>query len=43
VEDALSGVTYRDDAQIVDERLRKHFGEPARVVITLTPMHEAAR
>lgn len=27
-----------DDAQIVDERLRKFWGEPARVVITVMPL-----
>ena len=32
-EDALSGVVYRDDSQIVDERLVKEWGEPARVEI----------
>lgn len=31
VEDALTGVVWRDDSQIVDEVLRKRFGEPARV------------
>lgn len=38
VEDALTGVLWRDDAQIVDERLRKFWGEPARVVITVMPL-----
>jgi Holliday junction resolvase RusA-like endonuclease len=33
VEDALTGVLWRDDSQIVDERLRKCWGEPARVEI----------
>jgi Holliday junction resolvase RusA-like endonuclease len=33
VEDALTGVTWRDDAEIVVERLRKHYGEPERVEI----------
>jgi Holliday junction resolvase RusA-like endonuclease len=35
VEDALVGVCYRDDAQIVIERLRKVYGEPARCEIVL--------
>lgn len=35
VEDALSGVVYGDDAQIVDERLRKVYGAPERVVIVV--------
>jgi Holliday junction resolvase RusA-like endonuclease len=38
VEDALTGVLWRDDSQIVDERLRKFWGEPARVVITVMPL-----
>jgi Holliday junction resolvase RusA-like endonuclease len=33
VEDALSGIVYRDDAQIVVETLTKHDGEPARVEV----------
>lgn len=35
VEDALTGVIYRDDAQIVGELLIKEYGEPARVEITI--------
>jgi Holliday junction resolvase RusA-like endonuclease len=34
-EDALEGVLYRNDAQIVDERLMKLYGAPARVVVTV--------
>lgn len=30
VEDALSGVVYRDDARIVDHRLLKEYGSPER-------------
>lgn len=37
VEDALSGVAYRDDAQIVDGRQLKLYGEPERVEITVEP------
>ena len=33
VEDALTGVIYRDDSQIVTETLIKRFGEPSRVEI----------
>lgn len=40
VEDALSGVLYVDDAQIVDESIKKRFGEPARVEIRAWPMAE---
>jgi Holliday junction resolvase RusA-like endonuclease len=38
VEDALSGVLYRDDAQIVCELLVKEWGEPARCEITIEPL-----
>jgi Holliday junction resolvase RusA-like endonuclease len=36
VEDALTGVIYRDDADIVHETLTKEWGEPARVEIKVT-------
>lgn len=35
VEDALTGVVWRDDAQIVAEVLTKDWGEPARCEITI--------
>lgn len=35
VEDALTKVVWGDDAQIVDERLVKAWGEPARVEVTI--------
>lgn len=35
VEDAMSGIVYRDDAQIVDEMLRKRFGDVERVEIVI--------
>ena len=38
VEDALQGVLYRDDAQIIAERLVKEWGEPARVEIQVQPL-----
>lgn len=38
VEDALSGVVWRDDAQICDERLIKEWGEPACVEVSITPL-----
>lgn len=41
VEDALSGVCYGDDAQIVEEHLYKIFGDP-RVVITVRPWEHDA-
>jgi len=37
VEDALTGVVYRDDAQIVEELLEKRYGEPARVEVWVGP------
>lgn len=40
-EDALTGVLYRDDAQIVEERLSKRFGTPARCVIRVWALDEA--
>jgi Holliday junction resolvase RusA-like endonuclease len=35
VEDALTGVVWRDDAQIVSEWIQKRYGEPARVEIEI--------
>lgn len=35
-EDALTGVIYADDAQIVAEHLKKMWGEPARLEVTIT-------
>ncbi len=42
VEDALSGIVYRDDAQIVDERLVKVYGEPARVEVRVRQVEQLA-
>lgn len=36
VEDALTGVIWRDDAQIVDEVISKRFGEPERCEVEVT-------
>lgn len=36
VEDAMSGVVYRDDAQIVRELLCKFYGEPARCEVRVS-------
>lgn len=41
VEDALTGIVYRDDAQIVLERLGKVYGDPPRCDVTVTPMVDA--
>lgn len=35
VEDALTGILWKDDAQIVQETLRKVWGEPERCEITV--------
>lgn len=43
IEDALTGVIYRDDALIVDEFLRKRWGEPARAEIEIRPWSRAAQ
>lgn len=40
VEDALTKVVYRDDAQIVQENLIKRWGEPARCEITICQLEE---
>lgn len=37
VEDALTGIVYRDDAQVVDELLAKEYGSPERVEIVVGP------
>lgn len=41
VEDALTGVVWRDDALIVDERIAKRFGDRDRVEIRVWPAEEA--
>ncbi len=33
VEDALTGIVYRDDSQIVEEYLKKSYGERARLIV----------
>lgn len=38
LEDALQGIVYRNDAQIVIESLGKVYGEPERVEVTVTPL-----
>ena len=37
-EDAMSGICYRDDAQIVREVLTKEYGDPARVAVGIAPI-----
>jgi Holliday junction resolvase RusA-like endonuclease len=41
VEDALTGIVWRDDSRIVQETLAKRYGEPERVEITITPIDHA--
>lgn len=41
VEDALTGVVWRDDSRIVDEYLAKRYGDRARVEIRITPVETA--
>lgn len=38
--DALTGVLYADDAQVVDARVRKHYGSPERVEIRMERITE---
>jgi Holliday junction resolvase RusA-like endonuclease len=38
--DGLEGQLYRNDAQIVDMHASKHYGEPARVEIEVTPLDD---
>lgn len=41
--DALNGIVYYDDGQIVDGRARKIYGADPRVEITVTPLSEEER
>lgn len=38
IEDAMTGIVYRDDSQIVEQHNRKMYGEPARCEITVRRM-----
>ena len=40
VEDALTNVIWRDDAQVVHQVAGKRYGTPERCEITITPLHE---
>lgn len=35
IEDSLTGIVWKDDAQIVSEHLSKNYGEPARCEVTI--------
>lgn len=37
LEDALTGILWRDDAQVVDEWMAKVYGEPAGAVVLVAP------
>jgi len=37
VEDACTGIVWRDDAQVVDQHVRKIYGEPSRCELTIKP------
>jgi Holliday junction resolvase RusA-like endonuclease len=37
VEDACTGVVWRDDAQVVTQHAQKRYGEPARCVVAVAP------
>lgn len=39
-EDALTSVLWRDDSQIVEEHLFKHWGEPARMEIEIRELEK---
>lgn len=41
VEDALTGILWRDDARIVAEMLSKVYGEPARLEVVVEPALES--
>lgn len=42
VEDALTGIVWADDAQIVDQHASKQWGEPARCEITIEELTPSA-
>lgn len=35
IEDALNGIAYHDDTQIVDSQIRRFYGETPKVVVTI--------
>lgn len=38
IEDALTGIVYRDDAQIVRELIEKRYGQEDRVIVEINPV-----
>ena len=43
VEDALKGIVYRDDSQVVDHELKKRYGPSHRVVVSVTSLDGLTR
>lgn len=43
VEDALTGVLWRDDAQVIDQRAMKLYGTPERCLVTVVEALPAVR
>ena len=41
--DALTGVLWRDDSQVVDDCTYKRYGEPARAEVAIWPLDEPER
>lgn len=39
LEDACTGVVWRDDAQIVTQHIRKVYGKPPRAIVGVVPIH----
>lgn len=40
LEDALTGIVWRDDAQVVQQLLAKRYGEPERAEVRVVPVSE---
>ena len=41
ISDAMTGIVWVDDAQVIDQRERKHFGPRDEVIVTVRPATEA--
>lgn len=42
IEDALNGVAWRDDSQIVDQKVSKRYGPELKAVVTIAEIDEPA-
>jgi Holliday junction resolvase RusA-like endonuclease len=40
IEDAMTGIVWRDDSQVVEQSLKKIYGEPIGCAITITEKNE---